>query len=113
LLVATPEPLVLKDVLETRRIFGEVQLLHPDRICYVLNHPQPYAGLSVTEFSAATATPWFEISHGGDAAAVAALRGQSLVETRRTNTVARGVTTLAEQIANEAREAAALAGRPA
>jgi CRP-like cAMP-binding protein len=113
LVVATPEPQVLRDIRETRRIFGDVLLLHPARICYLLNHPQPYAGLAVTEFAAATATPWFEIGHGGEAAAVAALRGQSLIDSRRNNAVTRGVITLADQIALEAREAAALAGRPA
>jgi len=48
----------------------------------------------------------------GEAAAVAALRGQSLIDSRRNNAVTRGVITLADQITLEAREAAALAGRP-
>src|SRR5712691_4470694 len=65
LVVATPEQLTLRDVLECKRIFGDVLLLPPDHVSYVLNHPQPYAGLPVTEFTATTATPWSEISHGG------------------------------------------------
>jgi CRP-like cAMP-binding protein len=112
-LVATPEPAILKDVVETRRIFGEVLMLDPQRVCYVLNRPQPYPGLSITEFAAATATTWSEIGHGGDAAAVAALHGQSLIDTRRNNAITRGVTALADQISQAAREASALAGRPA
>jgi CRP-like cAMP-binding protein len=112
LLLATPEPVVLKDIAETKRIFGDVLLLQPDRISYVLNHPQPYSGVKVTEFAAATSTPWLEISHGGDAPAITALRGQSLIATHRNNPVARGATTLADQVDKEAREVAALAGRP-
>jgi pilus assembly protein CpaE len=110
-LVATPEPAVLKDVLQTRRIFGDALRVHPERLCHVLNHPQPYAGLPVAEFTAATSSTWLEIGHGGDAPATAALRGQSLIDTRRNNLVTRGVARLAEQIGKQAREAAALAGR--
>jgi CRP-like cAMP-binding protein len=111
LLVATPEPTSLHDIRETRRIFGDVLMLPLDRICYVMNHPQPYSGLAVSEFSAVTESPWVEIGHAGDAPATAALRGQSLFDARRTNAVTRGVINLAEQIGKEASEFAALMGR--
>ena len=113
LVIATPEATTLHDVLETRRILTEVLSLPPGRMCYVLNRPQPYASVSITEFAAATATPWMEIGHGGDAPVTAALRGESLVGTRRNNAVVRGATDLAEQIITEAREHAALTGRSA
>ena len=61
LLVATPEQITLRDIVECRRIFGEVLDLAPSRMTYVLNHPQPYAALKASEFVAATDTPWSEI----------------------------------------------------
>jgi pilus assembly protein CpaE len=111
LVVATPEAITLKDVLETRRILTEVVGVPAARLSYVLNRPQPYTGLPIGEFAAATQTPWIEIGHGGDAPGAAALRGESLVDTRRTNPVVRGVTELAERLTREAREQSALAGR--
>jgi Flp pilus assembly CpaE family ATPase len=113
LIVATPESTSLHDVLETRRILNEVLGLPTTRLGYILNRPQPYASLSVSEFAAATAAPWTEIGHGGEAPATAALRGESLVDTRPTNAVVRGVIGLADQITTEAREQAALSGRTA
>ncbi|MBV8718636.1 MAG: cyclic nucleotide-binding domain-containing protein [Chloroflexi bacterium] len=113
LVIATPESTSLRDVLETRRILTEVLSLPTARLAYVLNRPHPYASLGVSEFAAATAAPWTEIGHGGDAPATAALRGESLVDTRRNNAVVRGVIALAEQITTEAREHAALSGRSA
>jgi Flp pilus assembly CpaE family ATPase len=111
LIVATPESTSLHDVLETRRILTEVLSLPTTRLGYILNRPQPYASLGVSELAAATAAPWTEIGHGGDAPAAAALRGESLVDTRPTNAVVRGVIGLADQITTEAREHAALSGR--
>ncbi len=112
LLVATPEQVTLQDVLECRRIFGDVLFLPADHVTYVLNHPQPYSGLPLSEFTAATQTPWSEIQHGGEAPSTAALRGESLLGTRPNNAVARAAAELAERIATEAREQAALSGRP-
>jgi Flp pilus assembly CpaE family ATPase len=112
LMIATPEPLTLRDVLESRRIFGEALRLPADRVTYVLNHPLPYSGLPPSEFAAATGTTWIEIQHGGDTPSTAALRGESLLEKRPGNPVARAVTQLAERIGREARETAALSGRP-
>jgi CRP-like cAMP-binding protein/MinD-like ATPase involved in chromosome partitioning or flagellar assembly len=110
LLVATPEPTTLKDIVETRRIFGEVLGLPSGRLRHILNHPQAYSALAVAEFSAATASPWTEIAYGSDAPAATALKGESLVLTRRNHPVARAIVTLAEQITKEAREVAALSG---
>ena len=112
LLVATPEQVTLQDVLECRRIFSDVLFVPPDHVSYVLNHPQPYSGLALSEFSAATETPWSEIAHGGEAPSTAALRGESLLGTRPNNVVARAAGELAEQVAAEAREQTALSGRP-
>jgi CRP-like cAMP-binding protein len=112
LLMATPEQLTLQDVLECRRIFADVLHLPPDHVSYVLNHPQPYSGLAVSEFTAATATPWSEIAHGGEAPSTAALRGESLLGTRPNNVVARAAAELADRIGTLARERAALSGRP-
>jgi Flp pilus assembly CpaE family ATPase len=111
LLLATPEQVTLQDIVECRRIFGDVLQLQPERISYVLNHPQPYAGLPLADFSSATGTPWAEIAHGGDAPSNAALRGESLLGTRPNNVVARAAAQLAEQLGVEARELAALSGR--
>jgi Flp pilus assembly CpaE family ATPase len=110
LLVATPERATLKDVVETRRIFGEVLSLPAQRVRNILNHPQPYAGLALADFSAATDSHWTEIGYGGEAPGATALKGESLVLTRRNNPVARAVVTLAQQISKEAREVAALSG---
>ena len=111
LVVATPERAALSDIHESRRIFFDVLRLEPERISYVLNHPQPYSGIGVAELASATATPWTDIAHGGDAPSQAALRGESLLTTRPTNAVARASASLAEQISREAHEAAALSGR--
>ncbi len=112
LLLATPEEATLQDVLECKRIFQEVLGMSTDRVGYVLNHPLPYAGVSISEFSAATVTPWDEIQHGGEAPSTAALRGESLLGTRPNNAVARAAAQLAEHISTEASELAALTGRP-
>jgi pilus assembly protein CpaE len=111
LLVATPEPNTLRDIMECRRIFGDVLLLRPDRISYVLNHPQPYTGLAAGEFAAATDTAWAEVPFGGEGPSSAAQRGESLLNTRPNNPVTRAAVAFAETIATEAREQAALAGR--
>ena len=111
LVVATPERTALADIHESRRIFADVLRLAPDRATYVLNHPQPYSGVAVTEFASATGTPWMEVAHGGEAPSLAALRGESLRGTRPTNAVARAAANLADQITREARELAALSGR--
>jgi Flp pilus assembly CpaE family ATPase len=111
LVVSTPESTALKDIVETRRILTEVLHVPAHRLCYILNHPQPYNGLSTSDFAAATAAPWTEIPHAGEAPAAAALRGESLVDTRRNNALVRGVVKLAEQIGKEANEQAALSGR--
>lgn len=110
LLVATPERATLDHVLDCRRIFTDVLGLTPDRLEYLLNHPAPYAGLPSSEFSAATATAWTEIPFGGDEPSRAAVRGESLLHTRRHNPVARAAASLAETIGRQARELAELAG---
>ena len=111
LVVATPERTTLVDIHESRRIFADVLRLSPDRVSYVLNHPQPYSGAALSEFVSATATAWTEVAHGGEGPSQAALRGESLLSTRPNNAVARAVTSLADQITREAREVAALSGR--
>jgi len=111
LVVATPESTVLHDLAEVRRIFGDVLRVPPERVSYALNHPQAYAGLTLSEFTSATATPWIEIAHGGDAPTAAALRGDSLIGTRPSNPVSRAAAVLADEITREAREVATLAGR--
>jgi cellulose biosynthesis protein BcsQ len=111
LVVATPERTALADIHESRRIFADVLRLAPERISYVLNHPQPYAAVGIADFAPLTGTGWTEVGHGGDAPSQAALRGESLRGTRPTNAVARATARLAEQITREARESAALSGR--
>ena len=111
LVVATPERIALDDVQESRRIFADVLRLPPDRLSYLLNHPQPYAGVSVADFASATGTAWSEIGHGGDAPTLAAIRGESMLGSRPNNAVSRAAAGLAEQITREARELAALSGR--
>ena len=110
-IVATPEATALHDVLETRRILSEVLTVTSNRLSYVLNRPHPYTGVTVSEFSAATASPWVEIGHGGDVPATASLRGESLLDSRGNNAVIRGVMRLADDISAQAREQAALSGR--
>jgi CRP-like cAMP-binding protein len=111
LLVSTPERVTLQDVMECRRIFSDVLHLPSGLVTYVLNHPQAYAGLPASAFSAATGTPWEEIAHGGEAPSAAALRGESLLGTKPNNVVARAAAALARRLAAEAHEAAALTGR--
>jgi len=111
LLVATPEPAVLTDVLECRRIFDDVLRVPRERLSHVLNHPQPYATVPASEFAAATAAPWSEVPFGGEAPSTAALRGESLLTMRPNNPVARAISGIADRISREAREVATLAGR--
>ena len=110
LVVATPERATLKDVLEARRIVLEVLLVPSDHLGYVLNHPGPHAGLAIAEFAAATGAPWSEIDHGGDLPTTAALRGESLVDSRRDHVVVRAVMMLADEVSKKAHERAALLG---
>jgi Flp pilus assembly CpaE family ATPase len=112
LLVATPEEVTLQDVLETQRIFDDVLHLPHGRVSYVLNHPQPYAAVSVSQFATATGQPWAEIAYGGEAPSSAAVRGESLLGTHPHNAVVRAVVEFANLISTEALEAAALSGRP-
>ena len=86
--------------------------LPADHVSFLLNHAQPYTGLSVSEFTAATERPWTEIPHGGEAPSRAAQRGESLLGTRPNNAVARAAAELADRIGAEARERAALSGQP-
>jgi CRP-like cAMP-binding protein len=111
LVVATPEAVTLRDVLECRRIFTEVLRLPAARLAYVLNHPAPYAAVAPAEFAAATGTHWAEVPFGGDAPTMAALHGEALVTTRPGNPVSKAALQLAETITREAREVAALSGR--
>jgi pilus assembly protein CpaE len=111
LLVATPEAVTLRDVLECRRIFTDVLRLPAARIGYVLNHPLPYTAVPAKEFASATATTWAEVPFGGDGPTMAALRGESLVSTRPTNPVSKAALQIAETLSREARELAALSGR--
>jgi CRP-like cAMP-binding protein len=111
LLLATPEAVTLRDVLECRRIFTAVLRLPPSRLGYVLNHPLPYTAVPVADFARATGSTWVEVPFGGDGPTMAALRGESLVGTRPGNPVSRAALQLAETLTREAREVAALAGR--
>jgi CRP-like cAMP-binding protein len=111
LVVATPEAVTLRDVLECRRIFTEVLRLPAARLAYVLNHPAPYAAVAPADFAAATGTHWAEVPFGGDAPALAALHGEALVTTRPSNPVSKAALHLAETLATEARELATLSGR--
>jgi hypothetical protein len=99
-------------VLECERIFGEVLKLGNIRVSYVLNNPLPYATVSTSELAAATGTPWTEISHGGEEPSTAAVRGESLFGTHPKYAVTRAAIQLAELVSNEARELAAMSGRP-
>jgi pilus assembly protein CpaE len=111
LVLATPEAVTLRDVLECRRIFTDVLRLPPERIGYVLNHPLPYTAVPLADFVAATGADWMEVPFGGDGPTMAALRGESLVSTRPSNPVSKAAVRLAEAVARQARELAALAGR--
>lgn len=113
LVVATPEATSLRDTLETRRIVTDVLGVPASRICFVLNRPHPYDGLAIGDLAAATARTWIDIGHGGDGPAMAALRGEALVDAQQGNPVVRGVLTLADEISKEAHEHAALTGRSA
>src|SRR5581483_9584879 len=114
LVVATPEPAILQDVLECRRILTDVLTIAPDRLTYVMNSPQPYAAASVSDFGSATRTTWLEVAHGGEAPAVAALRGESLRTSKPNNPVTRAAATIAERLSREATEQASISGaRPA
>ena len=112
LLLATPEPIALQNVGDVRRIFSDVLRVPADRVTYLLNHTQPYAALSVSDFAATTGTPWTEINHGGDAPTISALRGESLLDTRPANPVSRAAASLADEISRQASELAAISGRP-
>ena len=109
LVVATPEQVTLRDVVEVRRIFSDVLRLPAERLSYVLNHPLPYAVVPASQFAAATGVGWAEIPFGGDGPAAAALRGESLVGDRPNNPVSRAIAGLAAALSAEAREAALLA----
>ena len=80
IVVCTPELNTLRDVRECQRVFGEIIHLEKDKLCFVLNQPQPYAALSRTQFETALEQEMFmELPHAGEAAHKAAARGEALV----------------------------------
>lgn len=108
LVLATPELTSLRDVVECRRIFGDLLGITDEKVRYLLNHPHPYSGVPLADFTAATGIPWEEITYGGEGPAQAALRGESLPRTRPNSPISRMAVKLAEAAGREAREALAL-----
>jgi pilus assembly protein CpaE len=80
--VCTPELNTMRDVRECQRVFGEVMRLDMKRMCFVLNHNQPFAVLSRKQFESALEQQMhFELPHAGKSAYKAAMGGQPLVLT--------------------------------
>lgn len=106
--LATPELTTLRDVIETRRIFSELLGMPDEKVRFILNHPNPYGGVPVADFAAATGVPWEELTFGGDGPALAALRGESLLKTRSGNPVSKLAMRLGQSITRDARDKEAL-----
>jgi pilus assembly protein CpaE len=96
IVVCTPELNTLRDVRECQRVFSEIIHLDKDKLCFVLNQPQPYAALSRTQFETALEQEMFmELPHAGEAAHKAAARGEALVTTAPGSAFAKGIEKLA------------------
>ena len=69
LLLATPEQVTLQDIAGVPADLRRCAAPAAGSVTYVLNHPQPYAGVAVDEFATADQAAWTEIPYGGEAAA--------------------------------------------
>src|SRR5919199_127851 len=86
----------LRDVRESQRVFGEIIHLDKEKLCFVLNHPQPYAALSREQFETALEQQMLlEVPHAGEAAHKEAARGEALVAAAPGSAFARAIEKLA------------------
>jgi pilus assembly protein CpaE len=79
-LLCAPELNSLRDLRECQRVFGEIIHLDKDKLCFVLNQPQPYAALTRQQFETALEQEMLmELPHAGESSHKAAARGEALV----------------------------------
>jgi CRP-like cAMP-binding protein len=79
IVICTPELTTLRDIRECQRLFGEIVHLNADRLCFILNHPQPFSVLPRDRFEATLDQQMsFVLPHAGDLAYKAAAAGQPL-----------------------------------
>jgi pilus assembly protein CpaE len=119
IVVCTPELNTLRDVRECQRVFGEIIRLDLKRVCFVLNHNQPFDVLSREQFEYTLEQPMaFELPHAGDAAYKAASRGEPLVSSNTGSPFSKAIEKLvrllvpAEAKPTTQKRGLRLAGRP-
>jgi Flp pilus assembly CpaE family ATPase len=99
IVLGAPELNSLRDVRECQRVFGEIIHLDKDKLCFVLNQPQPYAALSRMQFETALEQEMFmELPHAGEAAHKAAARGEPLVAAAPGSAFAKAIQKLAHTL---------------
>jgi CRP-like cAMP-binding protein len=99
ILLGAPELNSLRDVRECQRVFGEIIHLEKDKLCFVLNQPQPHAALSRMQFETALEQEMFmELPHAGEAAHKAAARGEPLVTAAPGSAFAKAIEKLAHTL---------------
>jgi CRP-like cAMP-binding protein len=115
IVLCAPELNSLRDVRECQRVFGEIIHLDKDRLCFVLNQPQPYAALTRVQFETALEQEMLmELPHAGESASKAAARSEALVAAAPGSAFTRAIAKLAATLTPpEPRAARARFGRVA
>lgn len=100
--LCSPEMSVLRDVRECQRIWGNVVRIPRDRVHYLMNNLFPFKTLSRGQLEEGMQQKLFaELPYGGDAAAKAVLKGETLIEARSGSPLARSIQALAAQLTAE------------
>jgi CRP-like cAMP-binding protein len=99
ILLCAPELNSLRDVRECQRVFGEIIHLEKDKLCFVLNQPQPFAALTREQFETALEQEMLmELPHAGEIAHKAAAKGEPLVAAAPGSAFTRAIEKLADTL---------------
>ena len=99
-LLCAPDLNSLRDIRECQRVFGEIIHLESTKLCFVLNHPQPFSALSREQFETALEQAMLvELPHAGETAHKVAARGEPLVASAPGSAFTRGIEKLSASVA--------------
>jgi Flp pilus assembly CpaE family ATPase len=100
ILLCAPDLNSLRDVRECQRVFGEIIHLEPGKLCFVLNHPQPFSALTREQFETALEQPMLvELPHAGETAHKVAAKGEPLVASAPGSAFTRSIEKLSASVA--------------
>ena len=100
ILLCAPELNSLRDVRECQRVFGEIIHLETSKLCFVLNHPQPFSALTREQFEMALEQQMLvELPHAGETAQKVAAKGEPLVASAPGSAFTRAIEKLSGSVA--------------